>query len=273
MENIIKKYKNSNVYMVAGLDSLGVPYTPDNIELKSYVDLVADEFKKHGINIDYVNLHSLARNKTWELKKILDTDYTKQEYYRISKRLNKLVIDKSKTQKIGFKFPSNPNFIDNYFIIDSNPDKNITTSLKTEETPIFLYSCGGMNIDYYFKLYTGNIKQILPQVTINLLKNIKQTINDVSDCINYVATLNPNIEVYVLGTYTIIENKVLRFFANPFYAMYNNALIKICSKYDNVHYVDIFGAKKYIAPNDCHTTFEGQKYITKQIIKVMNNKK
>lgn len=268
---IFEKYKDSNIYMVSGLDSLGVPYTPDNTESKSFVDLVADEFKKHGIHIEYVNLHCLAKNKTWELKQILDKDYSKEEYYKINKKLNKFVIDHAKEKNSRFDHPVNPTFVNKYYENISNPDKKITTSLKTEQNPIFLYSCGGMNFDYYSKMPSCDIKEILPQLTLHLVENMRKTMNDIDDCINYIANLNNSIEVYVLGVYSMIDNKFLRFVAQPLYVLYNEQIKQICSKYDNVHYVDIFGTKKYVAYHDNHPTFEGQKYMTKQIIKTMNN--
>lgn len=270
--SFIEKYKNSSVYMVSGLDSLGVPYTLDNELHKSFVDLVADEFKKNGINIEYVNLHCLARNKTWELKKILDKDYTKEKYYKINKKLNKMVIDNSKNKDSRFDHPINQEFINVYYENPTNPEKRITTSLKEENNPIFLYSCGGMNFDYYAKMPSCDIRKILPQVTIHLIDNIKKTKNDIEECIKFIARLNPNIEVYVLGVYSMVDNKFVRFIAEPLYNLYNTEIKKICLKYNNVHFVDVSGTKKYIAYHDNHPTYEGQKYMSKQIIKTMQKR-
>lgn len=267
--NIFEKYKDSHLYMVSGLDSLGVPYTIDNNEIKSFVDLVADKFKEEGIRIDYVNLHSLAKNKTWELKQILDRNYSKSEYYKINKQLNKFVIDRSKEKNIRFNHPINPKFINIYYEEITNPNKKITTSLISEKSPIFLYSCGGMNFDYYMKFPSCDFKQILPEIIMHTSENIKKTMDDIDDCIKYILNLNKNINIYVLGVYSMIENKTLRFFAQPLYALYNNKIKNICSKYNNVHYVDIFDTKKYVAHHDNHPTFEGQKYMAKQIIKSM----
>lgn len=272
MENIIKKYNNSNVYMVAGLDSLGVPYTIDNTQSKSFVDLVVQEFRVNGINIEYVNLCSLARNKTWELKEILEKDYTKGQYYKINRKHSKLVVD-SAGNNIRFNHPVNPNFITNYYDNVQNPDIKITTELKQSQNPIFLYTCGGMNFDYYTKMPSCDVRQIAPELILHLNKNLKQTISDVEDCINFVTSLNEKMEVYVLGVYSMIEYSFLRFIAQPFYAIYNKKIKEICDKFPNVHYVDIFGTKRFVAYHDNHPTFEGQKYITKQIIKVMNDKK
>lgn len=56
----------NKVFMIGALDCYGVPYTPDNLEQKSYLDLIAEKLGEL-CDIDYVNMHSIAFNKTWEL--------------------------------------------------------------------------------------------------------------------------------------------------------------------------------------------------------------
>lgn len=129
-----------------------------------------------------------------------------------------------------------------------------------------------MNFDFYTKMPTCDLKQIIPELVFHLHKNLDKTMNDIHECIDYISKLSPNIEIYVLGVYAMLENKALRTIVQPLYAIYNSKIQKICSEYQNVHYVDIFGTKKYIAYHDNHPTFEGQKYIAKQIIKTMNRK-
>lgn len=73
--------------MVSGLDSLGVPYTLDNKDSKAFIDLIVEIFRQEGIKIEYVNLCSLVKNKTWELIDILERDFTKEEYYRSNKSI------------------------------------------------------------------------------------------------------------------------------------------------------------------------------------------
>jgi hypothetical protein len=42
MENIKNYYENKEIFAVGALDSLGVPYTKDNYEMKSYIELTVD---------------------------------------------------------------------------------------------------------------------------------------------------------------------------------------------------------------------------------------
>lgn len=273
MDNLIKKYKNSEIFMVGALDSLGVPYTIDNIEMKSFVELVVDEMKRNGININYVNLCSLGRNKTWELEKILESDYTIEKYVKFNKAASEFVIQGKRTDE-SWNFPTNPKFTENYYSNIVNGEYKITTELRKVQKPIFLYSCGGMNIRSYLNITTDNpdIGKIAKEVIFRCVKHIRQTEKDVESCINKILSLNPSMEIYVLGVYAMLDNQVARDLVFPLVNLYNSRLNKIISKYEQVHYIDIVNVKNMVAPNDMHPTFEGQKYIAKQIIKCMDRK-
>ena len=100
--------------MVGALDSLGVPYTQDNNELKSYIEITADKFKEKNLNLTYFNMSSLGRNKTWELQKILDKDYTIGAYNKWNKNASKFVIE-GKRKDESWTFPTNPHFIEKFY--------------------------------------------------------------------------------------------------------------------------------------------------------------
>ena len=257
--------EKKEVYLVSALDSLGVPYTMDNQDSKSFIDLLADTYIEKGYDVSYVNLCSLGRNKTWELIDILEKDYSKGEYYKKNKRYAQIVIDR----KTRFKHPVNPGFLDRYYDNVPDPEIKITTKLKESENPIFIYTCGGMNFDYYSKMPSCDIREILPQMLFHLKENLNKTMSDIKNCVKYISDLNENIVVYVLGVYPMIENKWLRKLSEPLYTYYNKQVKIMCDKFENVYYVDIFDTKNYIAPQDEHPTFEGQQYMTKQIIKTI----
>lgn len=109
MENIKNYFNDKEIFMVGALDSLGVPYTMDNIELKSFVELTADYFNQHSIKLTSVNLCSLGRNKTWELEKIIKRDYTVEEYIKQNKLSSEFVINRKRKEE-DWLFPTNPDF-------------------------------------------------------------------------------------------------------------------------------------------------------------------
>lgn len=274
MENIKRDLKNKEVFMVGALDSMGVPYTADNIELKSFVELTAEALEKQEINITYVNLCSLGRNKTWELEKIIERDYTVSEYIKQNQLASDFVISR-KRQDEDWTFPTNPNFVTKYYQIPEYSNLHITAALRETTTPIFLYSCGGMNIRSYFKIKTEMTPQVIldiaKEVLFNARKHIIQTKKDIDDCLTLISNLNPNMEIYVLGVYAMLDNQTLRNLVTPFVEWYNSELQKVLKKHPNAHYVDIRNVKDLVAVKDMHPTLEGQKYISGQILKTMDS--
>lgn len=274
MENIINFYKDKEVFMVGALDSLGVPYTLDNTEMKSYIELVADALSQHGIHLTYFNMSSLGRNKTWELQRILKHDYSIGEYNRWNQYASLYVISGQREEE-SWPFPTNPNFVEEFYKDIPHSDIRITTQLQTIENPIFLYSCGGMNIRQYLKVNSEmdfeDVKVCFKEVVFRAFHHIRQTKQDIRNVIEDILSLNPNMEIYVLGVYAMLDEQIFRDLAFPFVFWYNAELKKIISSYENVHYIDIVKVKDMVAKKDMHPTLEGQKYIAKQLIKKMDD--
>lgn len=273
MEHIIETYKNQDIFLVGALDSLGVPYTIDNNKMKSFVELTADLLRRKGLNIIDCNLCSLGRNKTWELEKVLQRNYTIGTYQKLNKLASQYVIS-GKREREDWPFPTNPNFIDRYYANPDNASLFITSELQKNKNVIFLYSCGGMNIRDALKIKSTmnfqDCKTVAHEVMFHACHHIQQTKLEVEHCIRYIKGLNPNMEIYVLGVYAMLDNATLRDLVFPFVEWYNHDLKQIVAKFDHVHYVDIRKVKNMVAPNDMHPTLEGQEYISKQIVKTMN---
>lgn len=273
MNSIINHYKNKEVFLVGGFDSLGVPYTADNTKMKSFIELTADRLKKMGIDLTYCNISSLGMNKTWELQQVLDKDYTAEYYNRYNQNLSEYVIS-GKRKEESWPFPTNPEFVDKFYKVTMDPHEHITTKLRESEAPIFLYSCGGMNIRQYLKINSEmTFKDFLlcaREVILRFRKHVRKAKQDIDSAIKQISELNPNMEIYVLGVYAMLDNQTLRNLVGPVVRFYNYQLKKILAPYKNVHYVDITKVKNMVAPLDMHPTYEGQVYISNQLIKVMD---
>lgn len=273
MDNIIKYYNSKEIFIVGALDSLGVPYTQDNNELKSYIELTVDKLKEKKLNLTYFNMSSLGRNKTWELQKILDRDYTIGAYNKWNKNASKFVIE-GKRKDESWPFPTNPYFVEKFYENIPNQSVNITSKLREVESPIFFYSCGGMNIRKYLNINSEmTVKDMLlcsKEVILRSVKHIRQTKKDVNDVISQIINLNNNIEIYVLGVYAMLDKQILRDIVFPLVDLYNYELKEVIKPYPNVHYVDIKEVKNMVAVNDMHPTLIGQKYISDQVVTVMD---
>lgn len=266
MEDFLKLHKDyydKELYIVGALDCFGVPHTPDNIIQKSYIDMLSDQLMANGINVNYVNMHSIAFNKTWELKSLIDKDYTKKEYYELNLAQSKKAVAK----KNIFPFPLHEKFLSDYYKNPSNPDLKITSHLADVSNPIFVYSCGQMNFHQYSKMRTEDIKQIVPEILFHSFSNLDRTLNDIKDMINYLIAINPSIKIYMFGVYPMFESSTVRNILLPFYKYANSRVSELCNNYDNVFYVDVIENRNYVAPHDIHPNFQGQCYMKEQVLR------
>lgn len=261
-EEIYRKYYDKEFFIVGALDCFGVPHTPDNYIQKSYIDMLADDLVSYGINVNYVNMHSIAFNKTWELRSIMDSDYTKKEYYDLNLSQTKKAVAK----KNIFPFPLHERFLSEYYKNPCNPDLRITSHLANADNPIFVYSCGQMNFHQYSKMRTEDIRQILPEIILHSSDNLDRTLSDVKNMIDYLISINPTMKIYMFGVYPMFEAQIVRDVLAPFYRYANGRVAELCSSYDNVFFVDIIGNKNYVAKNDVHPNLVGQCYMKNQVL-------
>jgi len=265
--NIFENYKNKNLFMVSGLDSIGVPYTPDNFLLYSYTDFLIAELKDKNINVEYVNLSSLALSKTYNLIKILQKDYSNNYYNRLNKRLTEYIINTNQ-----YKRPINSDFLKKYFK-ESDYDVKITTKLKESINPIFILSCGAMDLKNSLEIYTYKPQKYILKILFKFLKELDNTMDKIENCLNYILELNQTTQIYMLGVYPLAKNKAIETILLPYVILYNKKLNQLCSKYDNVYFVDIIDTKNYMSLNDGHPTLEGHRFILFKILETMNQKK
>ncbi len=270
MENLNflrKKYNDEELYIIGALDCFGVPHTPDNLELKSYIDMVCDELVLNGLNVNYVNLHSIGCNKTYSLNKIINSDYTKKQYYDLN-----LIQSKKAIAKNGiFPFPLNPRFLTDYYTNPTNPDLKITSHYCDAKNPIFFYSCGQMNFNKYLNMQSNDIKKIAPEILLRFDKNFKRTLNDVKKMIDHLINLNPTVDIYMFGIYPMFYHKSVRVALSPIYIWVNKKIEEFFSEYNNVHFVDVIQNINYVAKDDCHPNYKGQCYMKKQVLDVIKS--
>lgn len=264
-ENFYKKYYNDELFVLGALDCFGVPHTPDNIVLKSYIDMVCDELKDNKINLKYVNMHSIAFNKTWHLEKILDVDYTKKEYYDLNLTQTKKVLANGEI----FPYPINSKFINEYYINPTDPKLKITSYFSDSKNPIFMYSCGQMNFHKYVNMPTNDLRQIIPEITVSFQKNLYKTLNDVKHMVDYILKINPSATIYMFGVYPMFENRIVRKILTPFYNYANKNISNFFQNYNNIYFVDVISLEKYVAPNDCHPNYMGQCYMKEKVLEII----
>lgn len=268
MDKFKNKYYDNELFMIGALDCFGVPHTPDNTEHKSYLDLVASYFEDMGIEVNYINMHSLGCNRTEHLLSILDKDYSKGEYYIENKRMTKKAIDKEGI----FPFPIHETFLDDYYDNPNKPELKITSYLSDAKNPIFFYSCGQMDFHKFVCMRSNDLKLILPQLTFHLKTNFIKTLDNIEQTVKYIMSINPSVEIYMFGVYPMFIEKSVRELLAPIYGVANILVSRHFNEYENVHYVDVMGNINYIAEKDCHPNFLGQQYMKKKVLNTMYKK-
>ena len=263
LKKMYQKYYDKELYIVGALDCFGAPHTPDNEVQKSYIDMLAEDLIINDIHVNYVNMHSIAFNKTWELKSIIDADYTKKEYYDLNLAQAKKAVAKDNV----FPYPLHERFLSDYYKNPSNPNLKITSHLADANNPIFIYSCGQMNFHQYSKMRTNDIKQIIPEILLHSFDNLYRTLSDVKKMVDYLISINPSVKIYMFGVYPMFENAMIRNILTPFYQYANNKVSELCDTYNNVYFIDVIDNKNHVAENDVHPDFKGQCYMKNQVLK------
>jgi hypothetical protein len=258
MDKQEKNSINKDITIIGGLDSIGVPYTPDNYDTKSFFDLIVEYLKEIGINVISANIFNPVRNRTFELQLLLKENH---KVGTIKKKQIKYLA--AYIKKTGVKY--NPDIYKKYNVHDDNDEIGINELLRSSSNPIFLYSCGPLDIPYHI----GTNNPVNPKKWINILKIkkvIQRVINGIEENIRYIQSINNNTEIYVLGTYNPSKVPIVEAYVN----FYNEQIQIMCAQNKNVHYVNIKEVRGHIASNDTHPNREGQEIIAKQVIQSIN---
>lgn len=245
--------------IISGMDSLGVPYTPDNYDQKSFLHFIKDQLLNLEIDIEVFDFHNMGRNKTWDFDDYFKKDYSKAELIDKHKRYFR-VIEKN------YRYPITNNFSDTYYIPKKGDEnKYMKSSLVNSDKPIFIYSCGANDAAKLFGVEDLNILEMY-KLIFEKINTFKQVALNIEENLISILQLNYNVNIYVLGGYTAFENKVVRQMLNPIYEAYNNEIKKICDKYPNIHFVNISNISNHIAKKDIHPTREGQIVMAESIL-------
>lgn len=123
-----------------------------------------------------------------------------------------------------------------------------------------------MNFHKYVKMETKDIKEIAPQILLNFNENFNKTMLDIKKVIDYLVRINPSVKIYMFGVYPMFESQIVRLSLTPFYMSVNEKIKNYFSSYENIHFVDVIKNIFYVAKDDCHPNFNGQKYMKKNIL-------
>jgi hypothetical protein len=252
-----QQYENEEVILIGGNDSIGVPYTRDNIDVRSHFDVVRDFFYGNGINPRTIDMYSMAKYNTTE-------SFEQYLKYNISlaqiKMNQRESIDLYREQSIYKRVQLRSNMKDMYVPDEYDYNHNLTDEIK-KGLPIVIYSCG--TNEFFKELYGNYYKTSSRDYNINNVSNvINKIIPKIERNINLILSLNPNAEIYILGLY-----EPLRKDFRESIMLFNSLLRQLCSCYPSVHYVDNMNvSKNEIIYLDFNPNMRGQELIGSNIV-------
>lgn len=278
----------AKVDLFGGLNSIGMPYTKDNKDHIGYFDIVEEYLKDEGFDVNGVNMSRLTRNSTWDLERIFDKNYALSKI----KNFQLHSIDAIRNTNALFKLIVPKKFKNTITIDDDDKNIRIADVYKSSEQPIFLYSTGSN--DFLTYVGAGPVEMLNSNIREKMYSKVdeacRQTMENVDKNFKMLTSLNPNVQIYAIGTfYAPIYSVIAKVISlqNKFkhinteyddvldYSIryYNDHLEGLCNDYDNIHYVDVSYLKDYCANFDFHPNVRGNDLIGQQIIKELDKNK
>lgn len=166
--------------LFCGISSIGIPFPKENKKHIGFFDIVMENLKYLGYNIDGFNISSLDKNHTWDLEKILKLNYNLSKIRNI--QINS--IDNLRNQNMLFKLIIPKEIKEKYI---SEIQTNNSTTLKdmyiNSKNPAFIYSAGPNDFFSYIKagpveLMNKEVRKKLPdnlnEIVIKCINNIEQ---------------------------------------------------------------------------------------------------
>lgn len=262
---LMKAGNNMNkIVLVGGTDSLGVPYKRENKNNIGFYELTKHSLEKKGYQVVDINFFSIGVYNT--------TDYIDRcirDNYSLKQIKENQIDGVIQCRKHGiFEYTLLPKKFVKYYKINDN-DKNIyiQDSIRNNKC-IFLYSAGAN--DFFAKQKTNLAQMLNP----NNLKKVLLESNDVfNECINniknnieYLISLNKDIEIYIISIYIPTKFRYIRKISKEPIEKFNKLLKELSKEYSNVFFVDNSNlTSKEMPLNDWHVNVRGHELMFENI--------
>lgn len=259
------------LYIIGGMDSLGVPYTKDNVNFSNHLTFTKLFLNKLGYLTYSIDMYSMARYNT---PAILDNYIKTNITYSEIKENQKEGIFLCRMQGIFQYIKLSKRTGNKYESSDEDSKIRLTETIRDNDC-IFIYS-NCIN-DFFEKLNITLDKLITKRgikETLAKFKELAPVVSlDIMNNIELLKSVNPNIEIYILGLYIPSRVNFIRDLLTASIIEVNSMLESICNKYDNVHFVDNMNIeKKNIDRVDFHFNLSGQELVGSNIIACLKNK-
>ncbi len=267
------------ILLIGAINSCGVPYSRDNKDHLSFLDIVSNELKKASFQVEKLDLYSLDKNNSWNFSKI----FTDSIDYATIKNIQIQSIENLQQKNFIFSCTIPKKVCQRYSINDEDKSLIIKKKYCEANIPVFIYS-GGIN-DWFVSIQAGPVEMISKGVREKLPENImsliKEAIENVRKNLELLIRLNPKVTIYVLGIYdtplfSMIEKIAyfqdgrLNYNYRDWINYYNFLLQEVCNSLVNVEYISLEQIQSYVPIFDFHPNRKGHEQIAYQLLKRLN---
>lgn len=264
------------ILLIGAINSCGVPYSRDNKNHISFLDIVSDELRKASFQVEKLDLYSLDKNNSWNFSRI----FTDSIDYATIKNIQIQSIENLQKKNFIFKHTIPSEISQRYLINDKDKALIIKEKYCESNKPIFIYS-GGIN-DWFVSIQAGPVEMLSKKVRKKLPQNITELIKDaienVRKNLELLIRLNPRAKIYVLGMFNTplfsiiekiayIQDGKLNHNYRDWISYYNLLLEEVCNSLENVEYISLEQIENYVPILDFHPNKKGHEQIANKLLK------
>lgn len=222
-----------SLVLIGAADSIGVPYTRDNLEHEGFFEMIGQELSKE-YNVISINCFHMSTNND---NKYIDTLISNDVSLLDIKTSQNQMLKKCKYSGIYPYLELPKNFLDHYQIAEGDSKIIIKDTVKSNNT-IFICSAfvndllKSRKLSLFKLLRPGKIKKELRNV------NIDDILSDLEKNIKKLIKINPNISIYIVGLFVPTKIPYIRKNLSGFVSNINKKFCKLSKEYDNVFLVN-----------------------------------
>ncbi len=258
--------EKQKLLLIGGFDSLGVPYTRDNFDNKSFLDFFDDYLKEKGWTADKVSLFAMGKYNTCDyIAELIGHNYS------LSRLRANQIESIDLCRRVGFWqfWQLAAKTAQLYPAWDENDQRCFIDLIRAKKI-IFIYSCGSNDLLKEAQVHLGELmngKKLAEKVR-EVRPKIDLVMGKIRENLCQLKALNPQMLIFVLGLYTPAPIKSVRVTIQPAIDDFNYNLAKLCKEIDGVYFVDNQNLEpKDMAKMDWHPSREGQKVLGDNIIR------
>lgn len=219
--------------LVGAADSIGVPYTKDNMTHEGFFELIEQYLSSNQEVISINCFHMSDNNDSSYIKNLISSRMTLAEIKESQNRM----LEKCKYSGV-YPYSELPKrFLNHYEVNDTDKAIIVQDYIKGNDT-VFIYSAfvndllKSKQLSLFKLLRPGRVSRELKALDLN------DFLNDLDNNLLGLIELNPSIKIFLVGLFVPTKISYVRNSLDSFIVRVNKAFEELVAKYDNVYLID-----------------------------------